>query len=225
MDHFFKQLFTFLQIEEEEEEKTEIKDGFIESFKSTYNFSPDNLKLLCIQNDENDFELFAVFKMPISNTIYKYIYWANYWTIFTKYELKTRNRMPLDGVRLFENSSNLIEYVLYPYEEYNYVPFNCMIDDEVGWVDESLLTKLLHRSCDDGSNNIKVEWMNGLTFVMEIDGTYKIMLKDVCLSGFFDECCYFQMGDYCSVVYLYKNSLIVEHIGDVRSVVVVKYVG
>lgn len=217
MEEFFEKLFQITEYEDDQDEQ-------IELFKSTFNECNDlsnykikDLQFLCIEEDEEG----ALFKFSNSDTIFRYYMFDPMWNAMCeKYELIVGRVSTLEGVKLLENSSRDIEYVLYPFEQGNELPLNYLVINDGEYLDDSSLKQIYYNGCE---LHHEIKWTDELTLVLDHDEPYKILSNGKFLSGFSDDPTHFQLGDGCTIVYTDKHSnLIVCQHGDVSSVVIIK---
>jgi len=220
MEDFFKKLFKISEYEDNQDEQIELFKSSFEKSDLLNGKNIRDLQFLCIEDDEEG----ALFKFSNSNDIYRYYMFDPCWTkMCDRYIFKVGEQSQLDGVNLLENSSKLIEYVLYPFDQCNELPMKYLMTNNGKYLDTTLLKQIY---CSDDENSCKshyeVKWTNELTVVMG-DNTYKILLNGKFLSGFCDTHAHFQLGDACTIVYTYGNdTLVIYQHGDVSSVVIIE---
>lgn len=224
MEKFLKKLFELDNyVDKEEEQKNQI-DTFKSSFSECDFFEKKDINKLNFLSIEKDDES-ALFKFSKSNTIYKYKFFDCCWTEpCVRYTLNVGNNYELNDVNLIENSSNSIEYVLYPFYQDNIIPNKYLMIDDGQFIDETLLKKIFSTDNTDFDLIYNVKWTDKLSLVVtHDDSTYKILSNGEFLSGFVDNPAHFQLGDGSTEVYTYnENNLIIMNIGDVSSIVIVK---
>jgi hypothetical protein len=216
MEKFFEQLFENEDYIDDQEEHIELfKSSFAECEKlSDYNIQ--DLKFLCIEDDGEN----ALFTFENQDIIVRYFFFDPVWYVPERHELITGHESTLEGVELLENSSENIEYVLYPFEQGGELPLEYLIIEPGVFIDKSTLKEIY----SNGTKlNHRIKWTNDLTLVLNNDGPYKVKSGKKVISGFIDEPTHFQIGDCMTIAYIDgSNNLIVCQHGDVSSVVIIK---
>jgi hypothetical protein len=232
MDSFFKKIVKmYKKMGKEEEEEDDflqkhvknIMDKFASSFHQ-YNplltkYYVNDLRLLCVDKSDET----ALFTIPRTGIVTRFYFEDEpFWHIPERHELKVGLPSTLDGVQLLPDSSDQIEYVLYPFEQGCDLPLKYLIPT-IGGKFLSPLKTIYHM--DECKLHHRIKWTDEFTLLIDHDEPYKIIRNDdgTVVSGFIDESAHFQIGDACTLAHLDdQGNLIVCQGGDVSSVVIVK---
>lgn len=234
MNTFFEQLF-------QNPSYSTCQDDQMEAFQSTfqacdklsaYNTATiEKLQFVCIEEDGQN----ALFTFPYSCIVARYCFFDPRWSIPERHELVVGRPSTLEGVQLLQHSSPSLEYVLYPYDQGEWLPLSCLISTMGTFIDASTLKQIYSDGGDEDDENDEngdedglrhtIKWTDELTLVLNHDEPITVLRNGVFFSGFYDEETHFQIGDGGTVVYTDCNHhLIVCQYGDVASVIIIKHV-
>ncbi len=160
-----------------------------------------------------------------------------FWSTICKIELNTTNASTYGRIEKYDipvlsnYSSKNIRYELYPFDQAREIPL-CGLgihDDELKQLKSENIDceiKIIDRHLQllpDKFNyaNYKCEWKDGFVLWI-IDRIYAVTKNNKIISMFTDKSATYQLGDGSTECFLYNNKdLIIEHCGDVSSVVVI----
>jgi len=135
------------------------------------------------------------------------------------YEKLNRNNKTSKLVKLIENSSENIEFILHP--------FFTNEDHDIFNLLPEYIVDIKHSEdlyIQNKPNKMIVHWKDGLKLhINRNENTYIIKKDDNFVSGFVDNETHFQIGDCCTRAELLNNGdLMIYNSGDVCSLVIVK---
>jgi hypothetical protein len=118
---------------------------------------------------------------------------------------------------LIENSSTIIEYILYPFESDNDLIITICAENLTD-MDGAILIQ----PAEFETYGYVYDLQNG--YKLYINGSYIIKKDDQFVSGFIDEKCNFQLGDCRTQTYILNNgNILVYNHGDVKSAIIIRF--
>lgn len=216
MEVFFEKLFVIDSYTYDQDEQIEMFKSSFQECDDLSNYNINDLQFLCIADDNEN----ALFTFPNSCIVARYFCFDPTWSVPERHELIVGTKSTLEDVKLLENSSHDIEYVLYPFDQDFNLQMSYLMPTLGTFLDKSSLKEIYN----NGSKlHHKIKWTDELTVVLDHDEPYKVLLNGKFLSGFSDDPTHFQLGDCCTIAYTDKNdNLIICQHGDVSSVVIIK---
>ena len=202
-------------------EKSDI-DIIVNSFNDNFpNENPDNLRLVCPTEPNQDIYYFSLNNKIIGVNMYYLDEEDGLWFVCTKIELSTKKRTITGkyeendfNTQLLKNSCDEISYELYPFNQSEEIPGNLLIGDK----------KMKHLGDINEYNVSKVKIKNNMHLEIHEGCIYKIIKDKKTISGFSDPDTHFQLGDYCTSIFeIEDGNILVENSGDVSSIVIIKF--